>query len=135
MTKTTITPIKPSDLSSQKQKLIPEFVIESFNEIVAKCWNGHYSEFKQNEVIKIMILKSEGWEGRKEIDEMHASRQEAELRQLFFEQHFLDIEPIFESVGWNVEYDKPAWNETYEATFKFTKKRQQTNRRRSGWRR
>jgi len=39
-----------------------------------------------------------------------------------FENGWLDVEPIYREVGWNVEYDKPGYNETYEASFKFTRK-------------
>lgn len=36
-----------------------------------------------------------------------------------FEKKYLDIEHLYEKAGWSVEYDKPVWNETYDAFFVF----------------
>ena len=33
----------------------------------------------------------------------------------------MDIESIYRADGWGVYYDKPGYNETYTATFEFTK--------------
>jgi len=44
-----------------------------------------------------------------------------------FDNHWLDVEPIFEDCGWKVEYDKPGFNENYPATFKFTPKREKNS--------
>ena len=30
---------------------------------------------------------------------------------------------LFEEAGWNVQYDKPGYNENYDAYFKFTEKK------------
>ena len=46
----------------------------------------------------------------------------ARLRQKIYDQGWLDFEPLYREVGWNVEYDKPAYYEHYDAYFKFTKK-------------
>ena len=32
------------------------------------------------------------------------------------------IEPLYREKGWNVEYDKPGYNEFYKARFIFKKK-------------
>ena len=40
-----------------------------------------------------------------------------------FTNNWLDIEPLYEDIGWKVTYDKPGFNETYEATFTFDKKK------------
>lgn len=44
-------------------------------------------------------------------------------RDELFDKGWMDIEPIYRKSGWRVEYDKPAYNETYPATFTFSKKR------------
>lgn len=36
-----------------------------------------------------------------------------------FNNHWLDIEDKYALDGWKVIYDKPAYNESYEASFKF----------------
>ncbi len=43
-----------------------------------------------------------------------------------YERHLLDVEPSYRAEGWEVEYDKPGYNETYEATFTFRKKYMKT---------
>jgi len=37
--------------------------------------------------------------------------------------NWLDVGKIYENAGWKVEYDRPGFNESYEATFSFTAKR------------
>jgi hypothetical protein len=41
-------------------------------------------------------------------------------RNEIFKNHWLDVEEIYEEAGWQVAYDKPGYNETYEASFEFT---------------
>ena len=36
-----------------------------------------------------------------------------------YDNNWLDIEDIFREAGWKVTYDKPAYNESYDAYFKF----------------
>ena len=40
-----------------------------------------------------------------------------------YNDHMLDFESLYSKNGWKVEYDKPAYNETYEATYKFSAKK------------
>lgn len=40
----------------------------------------------------------------------------------FFDQGWMDFEPIYEAQGWKVQYDKPGWDETYDAFFEFKEK-------------
>lgn len=35
-------------------------------------------------------------------------------------QHWLNFEGAYRRAGWKVEFDKPGYNESYPATFKFT---------------
>lgn len=39
-----------------------------------------------------------------------------------FAQHWLDIEDVYRAEGWIVDYDKPAYNQSYRAYFVFKKK-------------
>lgn len=41
------------------------------------------------------------------------------------ETHWLDFEPIFRRAGWDVVYDRPAYNEMYNAFYTFTSRLQQ----------
>lgn len=43
-------------------------------------------------------------------------------RSDIFENHWLDFEDAYRASGWGVEYDKPGFNETYQARFIFSPK-------------
>lgn len=100
-----INPIKPSEVVEARTKTIPEGVIAAFNELIIERFNGTNSTVIQREVVERIMHK------------MLVSRE------YVFTHHLLDVEPIFEREGWNVEYDKPGYNETGEATFTFTPKK------------
>lgn len=96
-------PITPKEVVSLKKTLIPDAVIESFNELIAENFLGDYSSFKQKDVVARMVAK-----GLKTAD--------------IYKNGWLDIEDIFEKAGWKVDYDKPGYNESYDASFSFSKK-------------
>lgn len=98
-----VKPITPREVASLKQVLIPDAVIEAFNEMIAANFNGGYSSFTQEAVVKLIVKKG-------------ISRND------LFSNNWLDVEPIYEKSGWKVEYDKPGYNESYEPTFSFKKK-------------
>lgn len=35
------------------------------------------------------------------------------------DREHLDVEDVYRAAGWEVTYDKPGYNETYDATFTF----------------
>lgn len=41
---------------------------------------------------------------------------------IVYGKQYLDVEDIYRKEGWKVVYDKPAYCETYEPTFTFSKK-------------
>jgi hypothetical protein len=104
-------PIKPSEVAALKQTVIPDFVFKTFNELIAKNFVNNSATVKQDDVIDI-LLQYCGDAG-----ERPAFRQE------IFKEGWLNVEESFREVGWNVEYDKPAYNETYPATFTFSIKK------------
>jgi hypothetical protein len=98
-------PISPDQVCAAKEKLLPPEVIEAFNELIAKRWNGSASTFSQNSVINLISTKLD-----------------LENREIIFKEHLLDVEDIYRAKGWRVTYDKPGYNETYPATFTFRKR-------------
>ena len=97
--------ISPKDITAHKQNSIPEFVFDAFNKLIAADFSGSVATVKQNAVIE-QILASQI-----DID-----------RQTIFSNRWLDIEDVYEQAGWKVVYDKPGYNETYEAYWMFKKK-------------
>lgn len=100
-------PLSPKDVESAKAKTgvtIPQ-VIEAANELIAQRWDGYEARFFLHE-LGARAREKLGWDKKKE-----------------FEDGDLDIEPIFRKAGWSVEFDRPGYNENYEAHFIFKKRR------------
>ena len=108
-----VKPITPSEVTKAKGESIPDEVLVAFNKIIAKKWNGREAKFTQNDVMTLVL---DGLEAR---DDNKLSR--AALRADVFNKGWLDVEDIYRAEGWKVEYDKPGYCETYEATFSFRK--------------
>jgi hypothetical protein len=100
-------PIRPNEVSDVMS--FPDEVIDGFNTLIAKNWDGKASVFLQKDVVK--EIRRNFVKSGKRMD----SNQ-------IFEKNYLDVEETYRLNGWKVEYDKPAYNETYEASFKFSKK-------------
>lgn len=98
-------PLTPSDVERVKTERLRPEMIEAANELIAERWDGYSSRF---------TLYDLGALARKKLD-MHEKDQ--------FRPGELDIEPVFERAGWSVKFDRPGFNEFYDAYFVFTKKR------------
>jgi len=92
-------PIKPEEAFSGAN--IPEEVFEAFNELIQQ----NMGTVCQDEVVSLIMKK------------MTISRD------LVFKNGWLHVEEAYRRVGWEVEYDKPGYNETYPATFHFRVKK------------
>lgn len=101
--------ISTDEVIKSKACQIPAEVFAAFDELIAKNFNGHYSTILQDDVLLLALKKLRG-----------AGRRLT--RQKIFDNHWLDVEGVYRAKGWSVEYDKPGYNETYPATFKFKKK-------------
>jgi hypothetical protein len=107
-------PITPAEACEALNNRVPEFIIEAVNRLLK-------AKIRVNQVT-ITILQSDVINEAIKIYKERASLWDAELtKSMIFDKGWLDIEPIFEKAGWQVEYDKPAYNETFRAaSFKFT---------------
>lgn len=99
-----IKPITPDEIKHE----IPDFIIEAVNTLIKKNWDGKEAIIKQNDILAIVSSKNDN-DGKPS-------------RQTIFDNNWLDFEDLYRKVGWKVEYDKPTYNEFYDAYFKFTKK-------------
>jgi len=95
-------PITPAEVVKLKVALIPDKIIEAFNELIAENYSGEYSSFTEKRVVARIVKKG-------------ISSSEV------YANHWLDVEDVYRKGGWKVEYDKPGYNEDYEATFTFKK--------------
>lgn len=103
-----VQPIKPTDIVAAKKATIPDIVLESVNELIAVKWDGHQARVKQDELVALIL-------GKTSDDTLTSDK--------LYKDHMLDFEDIYREAGWIVEYDRPAYNETYPAAFTFSKKR------------
>lgn len=98
-----IKPITPNEVVSEKALYLPDEVFEVVNRLIAKHWSGAMATIKQDEIIESLIAQ------------MDIDREEVFARKL------LDFETVYRSAGWKVRYDKPAYDENYDAFFQFSK--------------
>lgn len=97
-----IRPINVDEIERLKDDVIPDEVILTFNELIVKNFHNGSAKFSLNAVVQ--SAKAKG-----------INKQEA------FDHHWFDVEPMFRAVGWQVKFDNPGYNESYEAYFVFTK--------------
>lgn len=98
--------ISPDEINFEDS--IPEFVIEAVNNILKKEYRGDSVTILQKEIMtEVMNLRTD----------LSLSKED------IYKNHWLDFEPLFRKNGWNVSYDKPGYNESYEARFTFSKKK------------
>jgi hypothetical protein len=79
-------PIKPAEAGAKKLSSIPDVVIEAFNTLIVKHWDGDQATFTQAEVAALIIANA------------------PLLKERLYVERMLDIERLFEAEGWSVEY-------------------------------
>lgn len=96
-------PITPKE--AFEKKFIPDEVITIFNDLIQLNLSQEgTAKFKQEDVIERII------------DSGFVSKED---KQTIFDKKWLDVEVIYQRNGWDVEYDKPGFNEDYSAYFIF----------------
>lgn len=101
-----IEPLKPEDVPGYKKTIFPDFVLESFNELIAKNWNNGRAMVLQKDVVNLMSLKMPG-------------ESYSDNKNKIYAEGWLNVEDIYREAGWKVTYNKPGYNESYEASFEF----------------
>jgi hypothetical protein len=96
-------PIKPEDVGRAKAESFPQAVFDAFNELITQKFVGNSATVYQDDVVKLMIEKG------------------LSLKDIF-DKGWLNVEDAYRVAGWEVEYDKPGFNETYQPIFMFKKK-------------
>lgn len=96
-------PISPNEVGGVQRDNIPAEVFEAVNKLIAKKWTGSSATVKQEEILDAL--------GEFGIWRDHA-----------FDRGYLNFEEAYREQGWEVEYDKPGYNESYGAFFVFKAK-------------
>ena len=90
-----VKPITPDEVVETRRDTLPDEVLAAFNELIAQNFSEYAATFSQDEVVKLIVSK------------MGCSRQRV------FDERWLNVEDIYRGSGWDVEYDKPGYNESY----------------------
>lgn len=96
-------PITPQDVVTAKAASFPDEVIEAFNGLIAKKFSNGYANFTLSEA-------------KSAINKLIGNR--------LWDSDWLNVEEIYRNAGWDVSYDKPGYNESYEGNYTFKKKGQ-----------
>jgi hypothetical protein len=99
-----IQPIKPKEVADYKRENFPNEVFEAFNELIVENAGPGEIVVKQKDVVKRMVDKG-------------LNRDE------IYKKGWLDIEDVYRKAGWKVGYDKPGYNESYDAFFVFKQRK------------
>jgi hypothetical protein len=94
-------PIRPEDATRD----LPEGVYTCFNTLIRKHLIDGKANFTLSEAADLIA------------QHMGCSRVEV------YDNKWCDVEDTYRAVGWDVTFDKPAYNENYAANFTFKKKR------------
>lgn len=99
-----VKPITPAKVVALKASIFPDEVLEAFNELIAENFTGGVASFTEKKVVARIVKKG-------------ISSSQA------YANNWLDVEDIYRKNGWKVEYDKPGYNESYDAIFTFSIKK------------
>ena len=94
-------PITPREAVPESLENFPDAVIESFNDLIKQNLRNGQAVIMQRDVADMIASR------------LMISRNEV------YNRNYLDVEPFYRQAGWIVIYDKPAYNESYEAHFTF----------------
>ena len=98
-----MSPITPDEVAANKRNVIPQAVFDIVDRLLTEKFSNGRATIKQEEIVTALVAKGYN-------------------RNEIFDRHWLDFEEVYRSAGWKVEYDKPGYNESYDAFFVFTKK-------------
>jgi hypothetical protein len=95
----------PDEARKAKATLIPNEVIEAFNELIALSLENEIARVSQHELLNLIERK------------FHQNNKPLYHRNDIIEKGWLNIEPLYEDAGWEVTYDRPGMGESYEANW------------------
>ena len=96
--------IKPDEIRQAAWKDLDKDVETAVDKLLVKHWDGYEAKFTQEEVLQAVCLAKNF------------------SRERVYREKLLDFEEAYRAAGWSVFYDKPGYNESYEATFQFKKR-------------
>lgn len=104
-------PITPDEAHAKylSADRFPPEVFDAFNELIEKNWTaGGVATFTQEAVVTLILGKL--------LIRANATREKIYVNK------WLDVEDAYRQKGWDVNYDKPGYNESYAPTFTFKRR-------------
>ena len=98
----------PEDVLKKRVGTIPDYVIDAFNDLLTENYQEDETIIEQEDIIRKILEYSTD-------DEL--------TRETIFKKHYLDIENLYRNNGWEVDYEKPAFDELFEPFFIFKPKK------------
>lgn len=99
-------PVKPlSPFEASAKRVFPDEVIEAFNELISENLLSSSATVRQDAAVTRIMAKMPNV-----------------TRAQVFDRGWLNVEDVYRAEGWEVEYDKPGYNESYAAHFTFTRR-------------
>lgn len=96
-------PITPAQAAKSKLTTIPEEVFEVVNALISQNLSNNRATIKQDDIVSALVARG-------------LNKNE------LFAKGWMDFEPAYRKAGWEVVYDKPGYNESGFAVFKFAKR-------------
>ena len=100
--------LTPEDAKQEKLTSIPDFVYQAFNNLLVRNYDACSITISQNEVIQEILRLCY-------LDDV--------TKETIFKNRWLDVEEEYRKNGWEVNYDKPGFNESGSAFFVFKPKK------------
>lgn len=115
-------PITPEEAQKKRVEAVPYFVIKVINTLLAKEFSGWSTTFKVKDIADAIM---EGTQNR-ELNPGGFLVFNEMPRSSIFDNKWLSVETLtglYGPYGWTIESDYPRYNESYDATLTFRKKK------------
>lgn len=119
-------PISPTQALEMKISAIPAFIFDIVNEQLATEYSGSRTIIKLNDVMNAVTERMSTMpeyaklfppgEGLGADDR---SSKHPTARKHVFAARWMDFEDAYRAAGWLVNFDKPGYNESYDAFYEF----------------
>lgn len=92
----------PTEMIEHWKQALPDAVVETFNELLAKQFNGTSATIKHKDLLSALCAKG--------VD-----------TKIVSEQNWLfQTKQLYQDCGWKVKYDSPGWDDNFDSYFQFT---------------
>jgi hypothetical protein len=106
-----VKPFSPADALASKATVIPEPVVTAVNQLLAERYTGRSKVTFTLKELKARVMRN------LDINEDDGGPGPA----LNYPNYVWDFETLYQGHGWDVKYDAPGYNESYDGFYVFKK--------------